>query len=90
MEDRAIGRAQARLMRAAITHASLTVEDLWRTYVLLGGEAGHLEVEAYLHHALYLPPRHRDLLVRATNQLVPTSGVPYSRDLRPEEYPPEL
>lgn len=90
MEDRAIGRTQARLMRAAITHAGLTVEDLWRAYVLLGGEAGQLEIEAYLHHALHLPPRHRDLLVRATNQLAPDSGIPYSRDLRPEEYPPGL
>lgn len=90
MEDRAITRAQARLVRAATTNAGLGVEDLWWAYVLLGVEAGQLEVEAYLHHDLYLAPRHRDTLVRAANQLVPASSVPYSRDLRPEEYPPEL
>jgi hypothetical protein len=90
MDDRAIARAQARLMRAAITNAGLGVEDLWWAYVLLGGEVGQLEVEAYLHHALYLAPRHRDTLVRAANQLAPASSAPYSRDLRPEEYPPEL
>lgn len=90
MDDRAIGRAQARLMRAALTQAGLSVHALWQAYVLLGGEVGRLEVEAYLHHALYLAPRHRDPLVRAANQLVPAGAIPCSRDLRPEEYPPEF
>lgn len=90
MDDREIARAQARLVRTAITNAGWAVRDLWQTYTLLGGEIAELEIDAYLHHALYLPPRHRDTLVRATTQLVPDSGIPYSRDLRPEEFPPEV
>jgi hypothetical protein len=90
MDDRAIARAQARLIRTAITGAGLAVHDLWQTYELLGGEVAELETDAYLHHALYLPPLHRDSLVRAANYLIPGSSIPYSRDLRPEEYPPEV
>lgn len=40
MDDRAIARAQARLMRAGIAKAGLGVEDLWQAYVELGGEVG--------------------------------------------------
>ena len=90
MDDRAIARAQARLMRAATANAGLGVEDLWQAYVQLGGEVGQLEVEAYLHHALYLAPRHRDTLVRAANQLVPRARIPYSLDLHREEHPPKV
>ena len=73
----------------AARHATIYARDLWLRYVHLGGEVGELELDAYLHHALYLPPRHRDGLARAANQLVPGHRVPCSRDLRPEEYPPE-
>ncbi len=90
MDDRAIARAQARLIRAALANAGLAVHDLWQTYELLGGQVAELEIDAYLHHALYLPPRHRDSLARAVNLVTPGSSVPYSRDLRPEEYPPDV
>ncbi|MFI7482746.1 hypothetical protein ACH9EU_10055 [Kocuria sp. M1R5S2] len=90
MDDRSIARAQARLIRTTISDAGLSVHDVWQTYRLRGGQVAELEVDAYLHHALYLPPRHRDGLARATNLVVPGSSVPYSRDLRPEEYPPGL
>jgi hypothetical protein len=89
MDDRTIARVQARLIRTAITSAGLSLGALWQTDQLQGGELTHLEVDAYLHHALYLPPRHRDSLARAANQLVPGRRIPCSRDLRPEEYPPE-
>ena len=89
MDDRTIARTQARLIRTALTSTGLGARDLWLRYVHLGGEVGELELDAYLHHALYLPPRHRDSLARAANQLGPGHRVPCSRDLRPEEYPPE-
>lgn len=90
MDDRTIARTQARLIRTALTSNGLGARDLWLRYVHLGGEIGELELDAYLHHALYLPPRHRDGLARAANQLVPDRRVPCSRDLRPEEFPPEI
>ncbi|WP_188539349.1 hypothetical protein [Kocuria dechangensis] len=89
MDDRTIARTQARLMRTAMSKAGLGTHELWLRYAHLGGEIGELELDAYLHHALYLSPRHRDCLARAANQLAPGSGVPCSRDLRPEEFPPD-
>lgn len=85
-----IAKTQARLIHTAITGAGLGVGALWRAYRLLGGTITELEVDAYLHHAVYLPPRHRDNLARAANQLVPGSRIPCSRDLRPEEHPPDV
>jgi hypothetical protein len=83
MDDRTIARTQARMIRTAITGAGPGVRELWREYRRLGGEVGELEVDAYLHHALHLVPRHRDSLARVTNRLVPDARVPCSRDLRP-------
>lgn len=90
MDDRAIARTQARLMRTAISNTGQSVRVLWEVYVHLGGEVAELEVDAYLHHALHLPSQHRDTLVRATNQLVPRARIPYSLDLRREEHPPKV
>ena len=90
MDDRTIARTQARMIRTVLASAGLEVCHLWLRYALLGGELGELELDAYLHHALYLPPRHRDGLARATNQLTPAGHVPCSRDLRPEEFPPRM
>ncbi|MGQ1799106.1 hypothetical protein ACT4S5_18520 [Kocuria oceani] len=88
MDDRMIGRTQAQMMRSGIAGAGLSVHELWVAYVGLGGEIGELEIDAFLHHALHLPPRHRDWLARATNRLVESTRIPYTRDLRPEESPP--
>jgi hypothetical protein len=90
MDDRVIAKLQARLMRTAISNAGLSVRALWQVYVHLGGEIAELEIDAYLHPALHLPPQHRDTLVRATNQLVPRARIPYSLDLRREEHPPKV
>jgi hypothetical protein len=86
MDDRAIARLQARLMRTAISNTGFSVRELWEAYVRLGGEIAELEIDAYLHHALHLPPRHRDVLVQATNQLIPRAHIPYHHDLRPQEH----
>lgn len=60
MDDRTITQAQARLIRTALTDAGFGVLDLWLDYYRSGGKVEELEVEAYLHHALDLAPRHRD------------------------------
>lgn len=89
MDDWTIARAQARIMRTAITCAGVGIGDLWREYHLLGGTIDGLEVDAYLHHALYLTRGDRDQLVRAARRLVPGARIPYTRDLRPDEWLPD-
>jgi hypothetical protein len=90
MDDRTIAKAQARLMRTAMSNDGWSVRELWEAYVHLGGEIPELEIDAYLHHALHLPPQHRDTLVQAANRLVPRAHIPYSCDLRPEAHPPTV
>ncbi|MGX5359109.1 hypothetical protein ACWCOM_12315 [Kocuria sp. KH4] len=76
MDDRVIARAQARMIRAAITGAGWSAYDLWWAYRRLGGGIGRWEVDAFLHHAMHLGAPDRDCLAQVTNQLVPGAGVP--------------
>ncbi|MFI7495025.1 hypothetical protein ACH9D2_09950 [Kocuria sp. M4R2S49] len=72
---------QARLARHAVERAGLDPTRLWWQYFQLGGEAGMLEVDAYLYGCLRLPAAHRNLLARAVNELVrgaPVARVPFS------------
>jgi Stage II sporulation protein E (SpoIIE) len=59
---------QRRTLAAACRRAQLGVDELWLRYFALGGDAGQLEVEAYLHGALILPSVQRDLLAQAVNE----------------------
>lgn len=61
---------QARLLQHTVAHAGITVDQLWWHYFNLGGDAGLLEVEAYLHQALHLPRLHRELLDHALHELI--------------------
>ena len=84
MDEEALGREQARLLRRAIDHADLRLNEVWMHYFSLGGNVGQLEVEAYLHHALPLPPLERDVLAHAVNELIDRRRVlyaPYVSDL---------
>lgn len=82
LDDTAQGRYQARLLRRALGHIGLTPHGLWLRYLGRGGTAGELEIDAYLHDSLHLPPGERDRLVLAANALldprirphVPTTG----------------
>ncbi len=88
MDEEEAGREQARLLRRAMDQANLRVDDLWMHYFSIGGEAGPMEVEAYLHHALGLPRLQRDMLAHALNELVddrPVPRAPYAHDLVDEE-----
>ena len=84
MDDDRIGAVQARLARHAVERAGLDAARVWWHCFQLGGEAGMLEVDAYLHGCLRLPAAHRDLLARAVNGLVrdaPVARVPFSWEI---------
>lgn len=84
---------QRRSTWLAHQHAELTVEELWLRYFALGGIAAALEIEAYLHGLMVLPPMQRDMLAQAVNErldeLVGRGRVPYSRfvDVEPQTGP---
>lgn len=84
MDDDGVVAAQARLLREATGSGGIGVEQLWFHYFALGGNAGQVEVEAYLHHCLGLPAFQRDLLAHAANELIhrrPPLRAPYTSDL---------
>ncbi len=71
---------------AALRHAGLTTEELWIRYFALGGDAGLIEVDAYVHGLAGLPPLQRDVLAHAVNErldeLTPPRRADYSRPVR--------
>src|SRR3954470_2286877 len=77
---------QLRIMKIAYGRAALTVDELWLRYFELGGDAGRVEVEAYLHGLMPLPGLERDMLAHAVNErldeLTWRHRVPYSRTVR--------
>jgi hypothetical protein len=84
MDDAGIASEQARLLRLAIDRAGLGLHQVWIHYFSIGGNAGEVEVEAFLHHALPLPTLERDMLAHAVNELVdrrPVTRAPYSFEL---------
>ncbi len=88
MDEEEVGREQAHLLHKAMLTANVQLGDLWLHYFSIGGEAGPLEVDAYLHHALGLPRLQRDVLAHALNELVdgnPAPRAPYASDLAQED-----
>jgi len=71
---------------SAIQRAELTLDEVWVRYFALGGAAGLMELEAYLHDLMPLPAGQRDMLAHAVNErlaeLPPAAPAPYSRALR--------
>jgi hypothetical protein len=59
---------QRRALSLAFGRADLTLEQLWTRYFALGGTAGLVEVEAYLHGLMPLPAVQRDMLAHAINE----------------------
>jgi hypothetical protein len=85
MDETAVGREQARALGEALRRAGIELNWLWLQSFRLGGELSEFEIEAYLHHALDLPPYQRDLLAQAANNLIdqlPPLRAPYSCELR--------
>ena len=88
MDHDGIGAEQARLLREVVGRAGIEVKQLWFHYFTLGGHAGEVEVEAYLHHCLGLPALQRDLLAHAANELIarqPPVRAPYTSELAHRE-----
>jgi hypothetical protein len=84
VDDRTIARAQARMIRMRLEQAGLSIKDLWRTVPASVAPVDQFEVDAFLHHAIHLAPRERDLLVFAANLML-GSTIPYSWELRLDE-----
>lgn len=81
MDDNGVMVEQARLLLEVIGRAGIEGKQLWFHYFTLGGHAGEIEVEAYLHHCLDLPAFQRDLLAHAANELIdrqPPLRAPYA------------
>jgi len=70
---------QRELMRA-FRHAEFTVHELWLAYFALGGDAGPVEVEAYLHALMPLSELQHNILALAVNERLselPPVRAPY-------------
>ncbi|HSK33401.1 MAG TPA: hypothetical protein VK903_07950 [Propionicimonas sp.] len=70
MDDDGLGAEQARPLLEVIGRAGIKEKQLWFHYFTLGGSAGQIEVEAYLHDCLGLAAFQRDLLAHAANELI--------------------
>ncbi len=79
---------QSQALQAALKNTQLTLEELWHRYFALGGTAGLVEVESFLHDITGLPTLQRDLLAHAMNErlddLAGRSRAPYTFQLREE------
>ncbi|MDQ7808578.1 PP2C family protein-serine/threonine phosphatase [Amycolatopsis sp. A133] len=77
---------QQRSLVLAFKHAQLSVEDLWLRYFGVGGQAGFIDIDAYVHGLADLPPLERDTLAVAVNErldeLIWTHRAGFSREIR--------
>jgi hypothetical protein len=72
-----------RRLHDAFEAADLTVDELWLRYFSFGGEAGRLEVDAYVNGAIAMPPVQHDMLAHAINERldeITPPRAPYSDD----------
>ncbi|MBG6225467.1 hypothetical protein IWX63_002039 [Arthrobacter sp. CAN_A2] len=63
----------------AMTESSLTLHEVYLHYLNSGGFFDELEMDAYLHGLLPLPPEERDCIAQAVNELIDdllASGTP--------------
>lgn len=68
----------------AFEASGLSVDELWLRYFALGGEAGEVEVEAYLSGLMLMTPLQHDILAHAINERldeIAPERAPYSADL---------
>ncbi|MFC8527220.1 PP2C family protein-serine/threonine phosphatase [Nocardia sp. NPDC057227] len=77
---------QQRSFAAVFEGAGLDVEELWTEYFGVGGDAGFLEVDAYVHGMTTLCARDRDMLAHVVNeyldQRTETRRATFSRPFR--------
>jgi hypothetical protein len=63
------GEVQRNRTARSFRQAGLEVDKLWMHYFSIGGDAGAMEIEAYLHGSYMLRPIQRDLLDHAIYEL---------------------
>lgn len=63
------GEAQRERTAKAFRSTDLQMDQLWMHYFSIGGDAGAMEIEAYLHGSYMLRPIQRDLLDHAIFEL---------------------
>jgi hypothetical protein len=63
------GEAQRDRTAKAYRQADLDGDELWMHYFSIGGDAGTMEIDAYLHGSYMLRPIQRDLLDHAIYEL---------------------
>ena len=73
-----------RALTEAFAGSKLTVEELWLRYFSLGGDAGKVEIEAYLAGLMPLSSLQHNILAHAVNErldeLGPPRRAPYRSD----------
>ena len=68
----------------AFQGAKLTIEELWLRYFALGGDAGKVEVEAYLSGLMPLQSLQHNILAHAINERLDEIGPPRRAPYRPD------
>ena len=68
------GEVQRERTAKAFRQTDLEIDELWMHYFSIGGDAGALEIEAYLHGSYMLRPIQRDLLDHAIYELDNSDG----------------
>jgi hypothetical protein len=66
----ALAAQQARTLHRTIVQADISEHRLWWCYYGLGGDAGEVEMEAYLYQALHLSLLRRNILDHAAHELI--------------------
>ena len=61
--------AQRDVTAKVFRRSGLDVDELWIYYFSIGGDAGPLEIDAYLHDSYMLRPVQRDLLDHAIYEI---------------------
>ncbi|MDQ0866596.1 hypothetical protein [Arthrobacter globiformis] len=69
MTSESDGEAQRDRTAQAFRQSDLDVDELWMHYFSIGGDAGAMEIDAYLHGSYMLRPIQRDLLDHAIYEL---------------------
>ncbi|MEU4746264.1 hypothetical protein AB0G02_38185, partial [Actinosynnema sp. NPDC023658] len=86
MDQHSRASEQQRTLTLAFKRAGLTVEELWVRYFGLGGDAGPIDIDAYVHGLAGLDPFQRDILAHAVNErldeITPAHRAAYSRPFR--------
>lgn len=90
MDDNAAGREQAHQVHQALEEAGIGLGRLWMHYFSIGGAAGEMEIDAFLHHSLTLPALQRELLTHAAEELIGDRRpprIPRTSDLMDHDEP---